>query len=357
MTEIDITTDNTQFQIFNDVMSAACIHGWIGHCSAAILFLWLGVIEMFLFNIFVSVPVFTLAFLLNRQGKAGRAFSIIYIEIIAHQTVGIYLLGWDIGLQHLLLCLSIISFFNVHYNYWQKYGAFTVALLIYFALFLFCQTPVIELEASWMYTFAYLVTSLVSVILLAMLVTYFVNSAYHAERQLIRNQDHLSLLALTDPLTSLFNRRAFIENCQKTLDEAQTDSSPTSLMMIDVDNFKTINDTYGHDAGDRVLINIAQQLKKLSGKSNMIARFGGEEFIVMLPDTTIDLAKTTAEQIRKSISSLTTISDAGTPIITTVSIGAYQPEKNDEPLRDIIRQCDKNLYIAKNTGKNRVCAS
>lgn len=340
---------------FETVIEAAGIHGVIGHIFASMAFLWFGVFEMFLFNILVSIPCLAVAYALNRKGFSNFAFLLIYIEVLAHQAIGIYLLGWEMGLQLFLISLSPMGFFNIHFQSWQKLASFMLVIAVYFVSYFTSENPAIVLDNPSHYKVSYVVTSLASSIMLAMIVGYFVRTAYNAEASLLSHQKHLSVLARTDPLTGLLNRRAFLEASQTAIAEASATRQSISMLMIDVDHFKSINDNFGHDTGDRVLINISARLKRLESKKNSVARLGGEEFIVLLPGKAVHEAAVTAESMRSSIESLATISDDGLSINQTVSIGVCQLKAGDS-LQQFISACDKRLYEAKESGRNRVVA-
>jgi len=166
----------------------------------------------------------------------------------------------------------------------------------------------------------------------------------------------LELLASIDPMTKLYNRRYFTTTSAYILDLAKRDKKELSILMIDIDKFKTINDTYGHPIGDKVIIELADKLLKHQRKSDVVCRFGGEEFIILLPNTSLDGAKIVSEKIRADIEKNVIILENGFDLKFTVSIGVSiintQDEKNIEPA---IKRSDNALYKAKEGGRNRVC--
>jgi diguanylate cyclase (GGDEF)-like protein len=132
----------------------------------------------------------------------------------------------------------------------------------------------------------------------------------------------------------------------------------TSLMILDIDKFKSINDTYGHDVGDIVIINLANYLKQRQRKSDIVSRFGGEEFVILLPNTSLENAKNLAEDIRKDIQNSTLEFNLKSALQYTVSIGVSQIDiKNEKNIESALKRADKALYEAKNNGRNKVCAS
>ncbi len=159
-------------------------------------------------------------------------------------------------------------------------------------------------------------------------------------------------LALKDPLTGLNNRRAFISESNRILDLAKRHGEPLSLLMLDIDNFKKINDTYGHDVGDLVLKKLAEVIKKNVRSSDIPARFGGEEFVILLPKTDEKGALLVAERIRKDFRNASVQVD-GKNVWTSVSIGVAA-FGGSEDLDALVKKADEALYQAKNSGKDRV---
>lgn len=162
--------------------------------------------------------------------------------------------------------------------------------------------------------------------------------------------------AVMDGLTQIFNR-GFLDNyLVKSVCEAQKYNKKLSMLIMDIDYFKNVNDTYGHQIGDLVLKNVAKNIKEISRNSDVVARYGGEEFVVVMPEIGIEEAKIAGEKIRKSIEQAIVEYYDGNKIIrlkVTVSVGATELDKHDN--RNIfIDKADKNLYIAKRTGRNRV---
>ncbi len=167
--------------------------------------------------------------------------------------------------------------------------------------------------------------------------------------------ENLMSSALRDGLTKLFNKRYFLERLDSELKFAQRHSTALSLLMLDLDHFKRINDTLGHLAGDTTLASIASVLIKAVRNEDVVARFGGEEFAIILRAIEIDAAQLTAERLRKLVEN-TPIGIDGKEQRATVSIGlASYPTTPCKTLEDLVEAADKALYRAKNGGRNRVC--
>jgi diguanylate cyclase (GGDEF)-like protein len=131
-----------------------------------------------------------------------------------------------------------------------------------------------------------------------------------------------------------------------------------SVIMMDIDSFKHVNDTYGHTVGDDVLVKLALKLKEISRESDVVCRFGGEEFIILLPVTDVEGAMILAEKIREECSLLRIVSDKGEVFFFTLSLGVSQVDyEHDVDIKIAINKADKALYNAKNSGKNQVCST
>ena len=173
--------------------------------------------------------------------------------------------------------------------------------------------------------------------------------------KLKEQEEELKILASEDPLTKLFNRRYFTKASEHILDLARRNNKELSVIMIDIDKFKKINDSYGHKIGDDTLVILAQTLKKETRKSDVICRFGGEEFILLLPETNINGATIIAEKLRKIIEKLTVKIDDNKKFSFTVSMGVSHTNiKNENNIEATIKRADEALYCAKKSGRNRV---
>lgn len=161
----------------------------------------------------------------------------------------------------------------------------------------------------------------------------------------------LNRRAYTDPLTGLNNRHFLSERGAELFTLCSRYNHPISLMVIDADHFKAVNDTYGHDAGDEVLKNLAKTLTAVARSTDIVARFGGEEFIILLPETESAGAVQLAERVRSRIEKAGT--SGADEIAITVSIGVASYNGGDD-FDALFRRADKALYAAKESGRNRV---
>jgi len=166
----------------------------------------------------------------------------------------------------------------------------------------------------------------------------------------------LAALATTDPLTQLFNRRAFLERLNVELDRARRYGHSLSLLVVDVDHFKAINDTAGHLVGDRVLGELGAVLSSTVRAVDVVARYGGEEFVVLLPETTLDGGVAFAERLRELLECKRFTGRPELPVQLTVSVGvASYPDSHVHSADDLFARADEALYRAKQAGRNQVC--
>lgn len=171
---------------------------------------------------------------------------------------------------------------------------------------------------------------------------------------LANDQLKLRRMALVDGLTGALRRTAFIDLAERELLLAKRSGSPCSCLMIDVDHFKAINDSHGHDTGDKVLRSLVEDLNRLLRSTDLIGRMGGEEFAVVLPRTSMGEAAILAERLRVSAGGLVLSSAAGTRVSATISIGASEVVSSDEGIAEPLYRADLALLEAKRTRRNRV---
>ena len=195
------------------------------------------------------------------------------------------------------------------------------------------------------------ILALLTTVLLLSLVVFFFRQLV---RKLAEARRQLETLATTDPLTGLFNRRQILERFEEECERAQRGSAGLSCILLDVDHFKQVNDTYGHQQGDVVLRMIATQTRASLRAYDVVGRYGGEEFIALLPGTDLDTAIASAERLRQAIqSSAVLTSSSGEPQPTTISLGLTEWQLGDT-VDTMVHRADEALYRAKAAGRNRI---
>jgi len=185
------------------------------------------------------------------------------------------------------------------------------------------------------------------IIFLSLLLIYVV--IFYLMKKNDNKQEKLEELVNVDQLTRCYNRRAFIVDIQNEIDRAQRTKNNFSLITLDIDNFKKINDTHGHQVGDSVLINVSDIVRKMNRNYDKFYRVGGEEFMVLCPNTNLGYAINIAERIRKNVEEYKLDSAAN----VTISLGVCEYDEEDN-YESLYKRVDSALYLAKNSGKNRV---
>jgi two-component system cell cycle response regulator len=173
-------------------------------------------------------------------------------------------------------------------------------------------------------------------------------------QELRQSVNNTMALAVTDDMTGLYNRRYLDRHLSVMLEKAQSQDRDMALMILDIDHFKAVNDTYGHDAGDAALKEFAARLKRNIRGVDLACRFGGEEFVVLMPDTDHQQAEAVAERVRNAIAERSFEVGAGRPLSLTVSAGVALNETESDTPETLIKRADLALYRAKREGRNRV---
>jgi|GEM_PF-3999876 len=176
-----------------------------------------------------------------------------------------------------------------------------------------------------------------------------------ANQELIEAKEEQRILSITDPLTSLYNRRHFNSELEKVFDLSKRYQRSFSIFILDIDHFKKVNDNFGHPFGDQVIIGVADALRESLRNVDTCARWGGEEFMVLLPETGEEGAFTMAERIRTKISEISFLPG---DVHVTISLGITTfdgSNQDQEILDDLLKQSDQALYQAKNSGRNKTC--
>ena len=215
---------------------------------------------------------------------------------------------------------------------------------------------IVDLNSSYNSWLLAIIAGFISFYVVTTTVNFFINSyklllndTKQRNIELDELNKKLDELANFDTLTKINNRRAFYMLTAQAITLMKREKTSSSIIMMDIDKFKNLNDTYGHDVGDKVLTHLASLTKQVLRKSDVFARYGGEEFIIFLPNTTVDGARVLGEKIRKTFD---TASIDGVPHFTA-SVGCA--EVIEFNIEKSIKHADIAMYDAKNSGRNKVC--
>ncbi|MFN9744970.1 MAG: GGDEF domain-containing protein [Betaproteobacteria bacterium] len=317
---------------------------WAAGICVGFLLLYgaLGARALALMNL-ASVALYTAAWWLLKTRRNQPAVALIWLEVLVHATAGSLLLGWEADF-HLFLLLFMPAIVLGSPN-GRSRALLALLLVSYPALYVACRNwaplsplPPAQLEVARWFNIA-LVFGLFYAV-----VTFYRQRVRCAEQALWQ-------LARIDALTRLANRTHFQERAVAEISRARRAGEPLTLMLADVDHFKRVNDEHGHEAGDRVLAQVARVMTAALREHDVLARWGGEEFMALLPDTDAALGRAVAERVRLAVASHPVVVD-GRPITVTLSFGLATLADGD--LHAATLAADRALYASKHTGRNRV---
>jgi diguanylate cyclase (GGDEF)-like protein len=293
----------------------------------------------------VSVTMYIVAYYSLKRRNTQVAVFLIWSEVLIHAGLGIILIGWESGFHYFLLmfipaiCLSTS----------RKLGLFALTVLFGFYVGLNVVTwfidPIQPIN-SLALKIVHLFNLSVVFVMFSYLSLFYLKTVRHAQRK-------LRIMATTDPLTGLLNRRHMTHLADQEIQLFNQSNNTIGFLLIDLDDFKNINDQYGHETGDDVLINVAQILKKQVRKQDLISRWGGEEFLVIIPDSTTGDAQISAERIRTAFLTYDWLEAIGKNVSPTISVGVSELQQG-ESLSSGIARADRALYKGKASGRNRV---
>jgi diguanylate cyclase (GGDEF)-like protein len=176
---------------------------------------------------------------------------------------------------------------------------------------------------------------------------------FAARMELERVRDELAVMATVDGLTGVLNRRRFLEIAADELVRAHRYNRPLSIIAVDLDHFKDVNDRFGHATGDDVLATLARALQEQTRQQDVVGRIGGEEFAMILPETSIETTRDLAERIRAHVGAVK-LAAGSVPLTVTASLGVAEVRPSDRAAEDALRRADEALYRAKRLGRDRV---
>jgi len=330
----------------------AYLHSMIAICAlvhvvVGIYFAYLGIYPIVVLSL-IDVAVYAVAFFVNSAGKTRLAGFIITVKVITYSLLATYLFGVNVNAHWLSLVIIVPVALHLDFTKLQRVLIVGCIPVVINAQLLFTHTYYAPFDMSYdvflgMFFINVVVLGFIATILIDAVITQKIEEMYKKE---INSFKHISNI---DPLTGLNNRRyaeAFFEKIGS--DEQR---SPFFFCLMDIDNFKSVNDTYGHDAGDVVLKCIAEILRKNARQTDLVCRWGGEEFLVGLSKCNPEKGLDILEKIRKIVENEIIVTDAG-DIKVTITGGASALIGND--MKAVLADCDKKLYDGKRSGKNKI---
>lgn len=331
--------------VFARLMLVVSVVAGLAHTGFIFLFLHVGVSTLALANV-ASVLVYVLSAVLIQRGHLNRATVLMGAEVVVHGVVATAMIGWEAGF-HLYIVLTLpFAVVSTYYRPMIRVASALLVCLGYIALdMLYRQAqPGVVVPAPLLGWLHYINLATMLGIMAVLSSTYY---------RLVRGSERrLQELACTDPLTQLRNRRFMTEVAQHEAAVFERGGRPLSILLGDVDHFKRINDQHGHAVGDGVLRAIARVLREGVREVDHVARWGGEEFLVLLPGTELDEAQQVADRLRAAVQALVEV-EGRRELGLSMTLGLAELQPGESVEQALIR-ADRALYDGKQAGRNRV---
>ena len=330
------------------VLHYILVFSLVGHAAFIFLFLGLGVMPLAVYNA-ASCIVFFVCLRLNRAHRYTLAFFVATGEVVLHSILCAFFVGWAAGFHYFIVGIvpfvALIPAWKAASRFVFAAGILAVYGLAYFTAA--ATVPVFSLSDTVLTSLNYS-NLVVTFGAFAVLVHYLARTSDEAETRIL----HLSR---TDALTGVLNRRGMLEHLEQAFTGFRRHGRPFSVLIGDLDDFKQINDRHGHNCGDRVLIAAALTLVASVRGDDIVARWGGEEFLVLLPNTPADGSERAANKILARIREEHAECEDGT-VHATITLGCAT-FRADDTIDHLIARADAALYYGKQTGKNRIVMS
>lgn len=333
---------------FRALLQGIGIVAGLTHLAFGLLFFLAGV-DLLVYVNSLSVLSYILVLIWVRQGQVGKAWALTVLEVLLHAIFAASLIGWNSGFHYyILLVIPVAVVSPIRPMLFKAVVTLGVmACYLTLAIALRHSVPPYSLTSSMMDGLHYFNIAGMMLILLFLAGYYYrlINAA----------EGLLKELAATDPLTHLRNRRSIEEIICIEYKRFIRDHRVLSFILCDLDHFKYINDTHGHEMGDTVLQAVSAALAVGVRDIDHLSRWGGEEFLVVLPDTDLSAAVLVAERLRTIVAGLTlSCGSSSVPVTLTLGVAAIVP---GESVEQLISRADAALYRGKHAGRNQVVAS
>ncbi|WP_438347968.1 GGDEF domain-containing protein [Paenibacillus sp. FA6] len=320
------------------------------HTIWILMFIILDIPTMAIINI-GSVIIYLIAYLLLRRGAIVAWGIFMVLELVIHAVAASICIGWDSGFHYYLLTVPYTIFISSNKNRKASLFIFIVIIIIYILLNV-CTEPDQHIISAWMMKVFNIMNSCSIFLILAWLANIYRNKIDDYIKELHVTNEELANRSSIDSLTGLYNRGIMIEKVSMAWGEKELSGQPFCIILGDIDNFKSFNDQYGHECGDSVLIQCAAKIKHSVGMKGSIARWGGEEFLILLPNADLQTASAIGESIRQAICEQS-FEYKGRPFTTSMTFGVAAIQ-TDKTIEELINRADQALYRGKRRGKNCV---
>lgn len=315
------------------------------------------------YNLLITASYFSIGIRVYKKKSFELVYYFSMIEILFHSILATMMVGWDCGFMLYTISLVSVSFYFVmtvpEFNRQIRRPLFDSIIML--ILFIFTNyfsrriTPYYHNQVTASFSaFFYYFNAFVAFATCFIFSLFFALEMFYIQNQLMHENDTLDQMASKDPLTKLLNRRSMEFHLDQVMDHAKKTGAQFTVIMGDIDNFKRVNDTYGHDYGDKVLVMVSNTIRSQMRSEDQLCRWGGEEFLLLI-HTNGQYAAKTAERVRKAVSEVEIPIDGtdGESLFVTMTFGvsSYIPGYSMDRL---IQIADKNLYTGKANGKNQV---
>ncbi len=317
----------------------------IAHVAFGLFFQWLGLDKLVYLNV-LSIFIYAIAIWMLHKGYYCSSLLLVSIEVVLHASAAVCTLGWESGFHYYLFTLMMGSAFNPYWSVLSKLSYAAVICMGYIALGYYASIypPTVEVNPLLIHAMQAF-NAIFSFVFIGYLAHVYAKSTSDAEQKLRQ-------LATTDPLTGLNNRREFLHLFDLELIKNRRNQIPFAIIMVDIDDFKKINDTFGHQCGDEAIIAVAECFRNNVREQDHIARWGGEEFMLLLPETDMEGAIVLAEKLYDAVRDLEYSCGSDLHRISiTLSVGVHQHHETRDQL---LFRIDSGLMRGKETGKNQI---
>lgn len=291
-----------------------------------------------------SIAAYAACYFLSFKGHTNAIHAIVLADLLGHSTLASWIVGPEAGFQFYSWILLPLTFTNLEFSQRSRLrrAVFLCVMFLLIDWVLRHVTPLVSvstsgLEAMRFFNIVCFLTAITST------ASQYTQATAKAEAKLRRAAD-------TDGLTGLLNRRRMSDRMHQAWQRASAEHRPLAVLLLDIDHFKHINDRFGHAVGDEVIVRLGKVLQQSVRREDLVARWGGEEFLVLLPDAPFEEAREVAERVRLDITQ-TGFSDPRLRVSATFGLAAWRV---GESLDETIHRADTLLYQGKHLGRNRV---
>ena len=315
---------------------------------------------LFIYNIFAVILYLVMGFRFTALREYALMYYCCYAEITFFSSFATLLAGWDWGFMIYLIALTPVSFYLAYSSPQFGHGIKKPFFFVSLSMAVFVITRILSTRITPLYTerifdqhmtLMYSVNAIISFFALLLFSILFTIEIRQNEIRLEEQYSLLESVSSKDPLTGLFNRRSMDKYLITALEQSKGDGLVFSVILGDIDDFKRVNDTYGHNIGDQVLIQVAKTISENASEGCRVCRWGGEEILIFIPENET-VTYEVAEKIRQSIEQIRVPFSADYVSVTmTFGIAEYSPGL---PFNKLVSIADNRLYYGKRHGKNQV---